>query len=164
MMSFVQGDLETVHLPIINLYRDTYRELHGEEAPPPLLSDLGYCHPDADRAAEVAAEYTGNYFRTCLTHYELAGAHFSTAKGYESYGQAAEMLRAAGMEAACQGFVAAQISGTPEQMVRKYQERRELVGEFSAQLAPCHGGIPYELAEESFTLISKEVLPELRRL
>lgn len=163
MMSFVQGDVETVHLPIINLYRETYRELHGEEPPPPLLSDLVYCHRDADYAAEVANQYTANYFRTCVTHYELGGQHFGATKGYENYGAAAEMLAAAGLEQACAGYVGAQNSGTPEQMLDKYRARQELIGEFGAQFVPYHGGMPLELAEESFRLMSEKVLPELRK-
>ena len=164
MMRFVQGDIETVHLPIINVYRDTYREVHGEEAPPPLLSDLGYCHPDPEQVHKVTREYTANYYRTCVTHYEFGGDHFSSTSGYEAYGQAAQLIRDAGLEAVCDGFVSAQISGTPEQMVEKYAARKELIGEFGAQFVPYHGGIPYDLAEESFKLMSKEVLPELRKL
>lgn len=164
MMSFVQGDVETVHLPLIELYRETYRELHGEEAPPPLLSDLVYCHRDAGYAAEVAHKYTGAYFRTCVTHYELFGQHFSDTAGYASYGEAAEMLSQAGLEGACHGYVEAQNYGTPEQMLEKYKARLELVGEFGAQFVPYHGGMPFELAQESFELMSAEVLPELRKL
>jgi alkanesulfonate monooxygenase SsuD/methylene tetrahydromethanopterin reductase-like flavin-dependent oxidoreductase (luciferase family) len=164
MMAFVQGDVEKVHLPTITLYRDAYRNLHHEEPPPVVFADFCYCHSDSGVAAEVAAEYTANYFRTVVTHYEFAGEHFSATKGYESHGQNAKLIREAGLEATCQGFVDAQISGTPDEMIEKIMARREVVGDFDTLLTPYHGGIPIELATEGLRLVSKEVLPVIRKL
>lgn len=164
LMAFVQGDVEKVHLPTVNLYRDTYRRLHGEEPPPPVFADFTYCHADPIKAADVAGEYTANYFRSVVTHYELAGEHLSGIKGYESHGQNAKLIREAGLEATCRGFVDGQISGTPDQILEKIGKRRELLGDFDLLFVPYHGGMPYDLAKASFQLISDEVLPALRQL
>ncbi|HEY1967883.1 MAG TPA: LLM class flavin-dependent oxidoreductase [Pseudonocardia sp.] len=164
MMAFVQGDVATVHKPMVTLYRDAYRRFHGEEAPPPVFVDFGYCHPDSSTAAELGARYAANYFRSVVTHYEFAGEHFSATRGYESHGDNAKLIREAGLDATCQGFVAAQISGTPDEIVARVQARRAAIGDFDLLLAPCYGGMPFELALESVQLIGKEVIPALRRI
>jgi alkanesulfonate monooxygenase SsuD/methylene tetrahydromethanopterin reductase-like flavin-dependent oxidoreductase (luciferase family) len=164
MMAFVQGDVATVHLPGITAYRELYRKLHNEEPPPPIFSDFSFCHSSAERAAELANQYTRQYFRSIVTHYEMAGEHFGNTKGYEIYGQNAEFLREAGLEAAGEGFVGAQLAGSPDELIEKIQARREVIGDFGVLFAPYHGGVPYEIAVESAKLISKEVLPVIQKL
>jgi alkanesulfonate monooxygenase SsuD/methylene tetrahydromethanopterin reductase-like flavin-dependent oxidoreductase (luciferase family) len=164
MMAFVQADVATMHKPMVDLYRDTYRRLHDEEPPPPVFVDFGYCHADPTTAAEGNALYASNYFRSVVTHYEFAGEHFSATRGYEAYGDNAKLIREAGLEATCQAFVAAQISGTPEEIVRRVQERREAIGDFELLLAPYYGGMPFEAALESVQLFGKEVVPALKEI
>ena len=164
MLAFVQGDIEKMHLPTVTLYRETYRRLHNEEPPPPMFADFSYCHPDSERAAAVAGEYTANYFRSLLTHYEFAGDHFSSLRGYEVYGDNAKLIREAGLEATCQGFVDAQIWGTPSEMIDKVKRRQDVIGDFDMMFTPHHGGIPVELANEGLKLAAEEVLPRLREL
>jgi alkanesulfonate monooxygenase SsuD/methylene tetrahydromethanopterin reductase-like flavin-dependent oxidoreductase (luciferase family) len=164
MMAFVQGDVGTVHKPMVELYRDAYRRAHNEEPPPPVFVDFGYCHHDSATAAETNGLYAANYFRSVVTHYEFAGEHFSATRGYESHGDNAKLIREAGLEATCQGFVAAQISGTPDEIVERARERRDAVGDFDLLLAPYYGGMPIELARESLQLFGKEVIPALKQL
>jgi alkanesulfonate monooxygenase SsuD/methylene tetrahydromethanopterin reductase-like flavin-dependent oxidoreductase (luciferase family) len=164
MMAFVQGDVATVHKPMVELYRETYRRYHDDEPPPPVFVDFGYCHQDSTTAAETGARYVANYFRSVVTHYEFAGEHFSATTGYESHGDNAKLIREAGLEATCQGFVAAQISGTPEEIVERALARKEAVGDFDLLLAPYYGGMPFELALESVQLFGKEVVPALREI
>ncbi|MQA12597.1 MAG: LLM class flavin-dependent oxidoreductase [Pseudonocardiaceae bacterium] len=164
MTSFIQGPVEEVHMPIINAYRESYRQHHGSEPPPPILSDLGYCHHDADEAKKVTQQYAANYFRTCVTHYEFGGEHFANTKGYQHYNLGAQALKEAGMEAVTDAFVGAQISGTPDQIIEQYHARKEMIGPFEPLFVPYHGGIPYDKAEESFKLMTKEVMPELLKL
>jgi alkanesulfonate monooxygenase SsuD/methylene tetrahydromethanopterin reductase-like flavin-dependent oxidoreductase (luciferase family) len=164
MMAFVQGDVGTLHKPTVELYRETYRRAHGEEPPPPVFVDFGICHQDSAAAAEANAIYAANYFRSVVTHYEFAGEHFSATRGYETYGDNAKMIREAGLEATCQGFVAAQISGTPEEIMDRVHHRREAIGDFELLLVPYYGGMPFELAQESLQLFGKEVIPALHAL
>lgn len=60
MMAFIQGPIDTMHLPMIEQYRQAFRETHGGEAPPPLMIDLTYCHRDSEEARRVAYEHVAN--------------------------------------------------------------------------------------------------------
>jgi alkanesulfonate monooxygenase SsuD/methylene tetrahydromethanopterin reductase-like flavin-dependent oxidoreductase (luciferase family) len=72
------------------------------------------------------------------------------------------MIREAGLEETCKGFVEAQISGTPDEMIEKIERRRAVIGDFDLMFTPYHGGIPIELATDGLRLAAKEVLPRLR--
>ena len=74
----------------------------------------------------------------------------------------AEILKHMGFERYVEGFLAANAYGTPDQMIKRFRERYEVIGSF--ELATCFrfGGIPYEEAEASMRLFAREVLPELQ--
>ncbi len=152
---FAEGSLAT--------YRETYRERHGKEAPPPLTGDLMFCHEDAGRVEELAMEYMCNYFLTIINHYELMSEHFKSAKGYEHYANAVDLFRQVGMEKAARTYCSVQAWGTPEMILEKLRRRRELLGEFELNLIANYGGMPFEEVERSLGLFAAEVLPELHR-
>ena len=68
-----------------------------------------------------------------IKHYDFAGAHWRETKGYETYQVGADMIREAGMETAGEGYVDANIYGTPEQIIEQYRgaprRRRRLHGQ-----------------------------------
>ena len=66
-----------------------------------------------------------------------------------------------GLEAVCEGFVEAQLSGTPAEIIERVQARREIVGDFDVLFTPYYGGMSSEMAVQSLELLSKEVLPVL---
>jgi hypothetical protein len=49
--------------------------------------------------------------------------------------------------------------GTPDRILRKLEERREIVGDFELATSFRFGGTPYDLAESGLRLYAKEVLP-----
>ena len=164
MMAFIQGPMREMHMPMIEQYRQAHRETFGTEAPAPKLIDLTYCHRDTDEARRVAEEVVANYYMTCVEHYEFGGKHFESTSGYASYAAAKEAIDTMGLDAVVDTYVNAQIWGTPEQMIEKYKERREIVGEFDPIMVFQYGGLTGKQALESFELFSNEVLPELRKL
>lgn len=164
MMAFVQGPMREMHMPMIEQYREAFRETHGGQAPGPLLTDLAYCHRDAEEAERVARECAANYYMTCVEHYEFGGRHFAETKGYTSYAAAKEAIDSMGLDAVVEAYVNGQIWGTPEQMIAKYRERKEIVGEFEPVMVFQFGGLRGEQARESFKLFNSEVLPELRKM
>ncbi|MCM3920520.1 LLM class flavin-dependent oxidoreductase [Frankia sp. AiPs1] len=164
MMAFIQGPMRDMHLPMIEQYRQAHRETHGTEAPPPMMIDLTYCHPDAEQARQVATERVANYYMTCVEHYEFGGRHFESTQGYASYAAARRAIDELGLDKVVQTYVDAQIWGTPEEILRKHRERKEIVGEYEPIMVFQYGGLYGDLAEESFKLFSTEVLPELQRL
>lgn len=164
MMAFIQGPMETMHLPMIEQYREAFRETHGGEAPPPLMIDLTYCHRDSEEARRVAYEHVGNYYMTCVEHYEFGGRHFENTKGYASYAAAKEAIDAYGLDAVVDIYVNAQIWGTPEEMIAKHEERKALVGEYEPIMVFQYGGLMGEKAAGSYELFTSEVMPALQKM
>lgn len=164
MMTFMQFDAQT-HAESINKYRELFKEKHGRYPAAPLVQDFVVCHEDADEAKRLAEEYLAKYFLSVIKHYDFAGSHWRETKGYETYQVGADMIREAGMEAAGAGYVNANVWGTPEQIVEKYRERREIFGcDFNANVAFCFGGIPFDVSENGMRLFGEKVIPELHKL
>jgi hypothetical protein len=69
----------------LNDYRQTFHDVNGVDAPPPIVGGWTYCDENADRAAEYARAYIGEYWRSVVRHYELVGDHLTTMRGYEAY-------------------------------------------------------------------------------
>ncbi|OMQ24348.1 hypothetical protein BK799_31475 [Rhodococcus sp. D-1] len=164
MMAFIQGPMESMHMPMIEQYRQAHRETWGTEAAPPKLIDLTYVHRNADEARRVATEVVGNYYMTCVEHYEFGGKHFESTSGYSSYAAAKEAIDTMGLETVVDIYVNAQIWGTPEEMIEKHKQRKEIVGDYEPIMVFQYGGLTGKQAQESFELFSTEVLPELRKL
>ncbi len=149
-------------LPSIERWRGLYRELHAAEPPPPLICDFIYCSADERKVVDDGQRYMATYLASVLEHYEVMGDHFQGMKGYDSYADAAPILRKIGESGFLQGFLDATASGTPEQIIAKYRARWELLGPFEAAPAFRFGGVPFEEAEAGMRLFAAEVLPELR--
>jgi alkanesulfonate monooxygenase SsuD/methylene tetrahydromethanopterin reductase-like flavin-dependent oxidoreductase (luciferase family) len=152
------------HAPMIQLYRDVFQETHGRPAPPPALADLITVHEDEEEAARLHREHIGGYFIQVMRHYELAGEHFRDTKGYEFYASAAELLKAAGMEGAAEGYLAANSYGTPEQVLDKIRHNRSVVGDYDLNACFSVGGRPYEQVEQMMRLFSEEVTPGIVKM
>jgi hypothetical protein len=52
--------------------------------------------------------------------------------------------------------------GTPDKILRGFEARRKIIGDFELNVAFRFGGIPYEVAERGLKLFAKEVLPVLK--
>jgi alkanesulfonate monooxygenase SsuD/methylene tetrahydromethanopterin reductase-like flavin-dependent oxidoreductase (luciferase family) len=163
MLAFVQGPIEQ-HAPMIESYREQYRAKHGTEAPPPLLALMTYCHEDPDVAEEHAKRWMSQVFLAVVDHYEFTGTHFDETPGYQSYGEGARLIREAGLEAVTENYISGQLWGTPEQIVAQLAHIKDALGECEPCMIFSYGGLPFDLAEESYKLFSKEVLPELRKI
>lgn len=163
MMTFMQYDIEQ-HAEAINKWREIYRTTHGTEPPPPLLQDFTFCHEDPDEAKAMAYQYIERYFMSVIKHYDFAGSHWRETPGYEAYQVGADMIREAGKEAAAQAYVEANVYGTPEQIIGKYEHRRDVVGDFQANAAFSYAGMPYEQVQASMKLFGEKVVPELHKM
>lgn len=142
-------------------YRQQFVANHGKEPRPLLLTDMVVCDSDGARAEENS-QYIANYLLSVLHHYEMMGDHYKEAKGYEAYGNAVDAMRELGKEGLMQAYVEQQIWGTPEQMLRKFEARREQLGATDCLAAFRFAGMPYDVAARSQKLFAEEVLPVLR--
>ena len=144
-------------------YRDHFRRYNdGAEAPTPFLADLTICDSNSDRARENAERYCAGYLQSVLRHYELMSDHFEKVGGYDAYGQNAEVLRQVDLDEFVKSYIDLQSWGTPDEILRKYETRRELFGEFGILGIFRFAGLPLEEAERSMGLFAKEVMPVLR--
>ena len=148
-----------MRMPAIQKHRDLVRELHRQEAGPPLLADFCVCTPTMDGAVEKARQYMGKFVESNFYHYELLGPHFSTVKGYDAYAQKIAMAREIGMDGIVSAFMEAAVWGTPDRILRTLEARRALVGEFELATSFRFGGTPFDLAESGLRLYAKEVVP-----
>lgn len=144
-------------------YRERFADVHGSQPGPLLTCDFLYCDPEPGRAEELAHRYIPAYLRSVMEHYELADDHFKRAEGYESYGNAVDLLRAIGLEELCDMYLSVQAWGTPDQVVEKLLARRELLGDYDLNVCFRFAGLPYEDAERSMRTFATEVMPVLRQ-
>lgn len=159
MATFVQFAIER-HQPLIDGYRERFREKHGRDAPPPVLTEFVFCGAD-EAEVEAARDFYGRYYIELMRHYELDGGHFAETSGYDSYAKSAETIKRAGHEHAAKMWMEAQTLGTPEQIVEQITARREVIGDYHLNCGMSFGGMPYEMVERSMRLFAEEVIPEL---
>ena len=151
-----------MRMPAIQKHRDLVRQMHGVDAEPPLLADFCVCTPTMDGAKEKARQYMGKFVESNFYHYELLGEHFGTVKGYDAYAQKIAMAKEIGMDGIVSAFMEAAVWGPPDRILRMFEERRSIVGEFELATSFRFGGTPYDLAESGLRLYAKEVLPVVR--
>ena len=151
-----------MRVPMIDLGRELHRKYHGTEPPAVMLTEFCVCGTDMDELEEEARKYQGKFVESNFYHYEFLGEHFQTVKGYDSYQQKAAIARESGVEGAVAGFMKAASWGTPDNILRGLEERRNLVGDFELNIAFRFGGTPMEISERGLKLFAKEVLPVLQ--
>ena len=162
MMIFTQKPIEQ-HLEDFQPYRQRFIELHGHEAPAPLMAGITVCHEDAEYAAELARKHIAGYLVTVMDHYRLMDEHFKNAKGYESYGEAVDMMRDIGLEAVSDAYMEAQAWGTPEMIIEKLEHWRNVVGDFDLIWGFRAAGISFDDANNSQRLVAEKVLPVIKQ-
>jgi hypothetical protein len=98
-----------------------------------------------------------------MEHYEMAGDHFAkTGKSYAHYAKAAQQIKALGTDAVLEDFLGANLWGTPDTLVQKLRERREVIGDFELNGVFSYQSVPYDQVERSMRLFAKEVGPEIK--
>src|SRR5690606_2860322 len=134
------------------------------DAPPPMICDFAVCHEDAGRAEELARQHIGGYLASVLHHYEVDKQHFKDLKGYEHYGKQVDIIAKLGYGGMFDRYLNVQAWGTPEEILEKYAQRREALGDFAVTACFRYAGMPYDEAARSMRLFSEKVVPELRRM
>jgi alkanesulfonate monooxygenase SsuD/methylene tetrahydromethanopterin reductase-like flavin-dependent oxidoreductase (luciferase family) len=147
----------------LDAYRKAYREVNGEDAPPPIVAGWVFVDEDAAAAEAGARQYIERYYQTVIDHYELTGTHLQSTKGYEMYGALqGKMRETGGPKQMTDFFVGLHPWGTPAQVHAKIREIQRLTGCESFVALFSYGGMPYELAERNMRLFAKTVMPELK--
>ncbi|MFC8045327.1 LLM class flavin-dependent oxidoreductase [Nocardia sp. NPDC057353] len=162
--SFAQFPVE-VHAADFAAYREEYRKHHDDEPPRVVLSDSVYCSEDPAECEATSKQAIYTHFALTTAHYGLdRSGHFDNISGYQNYAAMADGIVAAGKEAAAEGYWAAQLSGTPEQLVQRIAERYEAFGDYDQNCGFSCGGLDHGKAEASMRLFAEKVIPELSKL
>jgi alkanesulfonate monooxygenase SsuD/methylene tetrahydromethanopterin reductase-like flavin-dependent oxidoreductase (luciferase family) len=150
--------------PSLEKWRDLHAHYHGHRPTrAPLTCDFIVCATSEAEAEELAHRHLATYLHSVQVHYDMLGDHFKVTKGYEGYAAASTVLNKRGGESAMvDGFLKAAAWGTPDQVLAKLEQRRELLGDFELATTFRFGGIPFEKAKRSLLLFASEVLPELK--
>ena len=144
-------------------YEKTWAVEHPDKPPPPPLSG-GFVFVDesADRAAELAHQYIGNYYTSILQHYELATRSNFEVKGYEFYSNVADHVENRGLDGAADDFVSLMPWGTPDQVIEKVATIEANIGIAGFFPFFSYGGMPYEEVSRNVDLFVRAVMPELK--
>jgi len=161
-LRFSQGNW-THALPEINKYRGTFKELHGREAPPFIISDFIVCFAAMQKVVDYTDKYFAAQFAQVAKHYEFGGEHFKSLPSYSTYVTLGELSAAAGgPEKAYKDYIGGNLIGTPEQMWEKHLIRKKMVGDYEIIANFSFGGMPYELVYEQMKLFADKVMPRLK--
>jgi alkanesulfonate monooxygenase SsuD/methylene tetrahydromethanopterin reductase-like flavin-dependent oxidoreductase (luciferase family) len=145
----------------VRTYAERFGSVHGREPRPPMVCDFVYCDADPGRAEELAHRHIAGYLTSVMEHYELESDHFKEAKGYESYGNAVDLMRAIGLEKLCAMYLGVNVWGTPAQILERLRARAEVIGDHDLTCCFRFAGLPIDDAEASMRLFAAEVLPRL---
>src|SRR5215472_7101637 len=149
-------------LPGIERYRALYTQYNSTAAPPVVTADQCICAATSAEANELAERHMACFVDSNLEHYELMSTHFTTAKGYDAYAKKSEIARTTGRDGLVSALLQVAVRGTPDEVLRAYEARRELLGDYELNSSFRFGGIPLAKAEASMRLFAKEVLPVLK--
>ena len=161
MMSFAQKPWAEM-APHFDRYRTLYQSHHNAPPPAPVCVDFLSCDERAEVAEADARQNMANNYLTVMEHYEMAGDHFRSMKGYGDYADNAALLRDAGMADAANAFVDINTWGTPQQILEKLEQRRRFIGDYDLTVQISYGGMTGAQAEQSTRLFATKVLPELQ--
>ena len=163
LMVLAQQPWEVFRDMALRPYQQKWRDVRGTEPPPPVCGQLIYCDADAGRAAELGERYVKNYFASVVEHYEIAGKHFQGTFGYEFYANAAEMIRAIGLEEMATMYAGVNTFGTPDQVVEKIERQRAVLEcDLDVLAMVKYGGMSDAEAQASLRLFAADVMPRLR--
>ena len=145
-------------------YRALFQRVNGFDAPSPIAAGWTFVDESEERAYEMAKKYIGGYWHSVLAHYEFAGDHLKTTKGYEYYGKFAENLQKQGDDAATEFFLGLQVWGTPEMCYEKIVDISNKAGSDSFVGVFKYAGMPKDIGEANMRLFASDVLPELKKV
>jgi len=162
-LRFSRGRWDAQALDEINMYRETFKQCHGREAPPFYICDFVICFDDKQKIVDHTDEYFKRLFTSVANHYEFGGEHFKSLPSYSTYVQLGEMAAAAGgPDKAYKDYIGANLVGTPEELWELHLARREMVGDYDMVVNFSFGGMPYEDVYDQAKRFADRILPRLK--
>ena len=161
LMCLAQQPWEVFREQALKPYQEKWQSLRDTTPPAPMCGMLMFCDEDGDKARELGTKYVKEYFFTVVEHYEIAGKHFQETKGYEHYGNAAEAIKAMGLDAMADMYASVNLYGTPDEIAAQLKQQKEVLGvDHDVLVMPKYGSMTQAEAEASLSLFCEGVIPQ----
>jgi alkanesulfonate monooxygenase SsuD/methylene tetrahydromethanopterin reductase-like flavin-dependent oxidoreductase (luciferase family) len=144
-------------------YTKVWKEVNGPESspPPPILSGNYYVDESAEHAEQQGRKYLANTMRAAIKNYSLDTPNkFPQIKGYEHYEKM--VLAPEAVEPYVQEFGKSAVTGTPQMVLERMWELKEIYKPQGFFPHVYYGGMPQDEARKSMHLFAEKVLPELK--
>ena len=144
-------------------YTEVWQEVHGPgtRPPAPMVSGNFYIDESADRAEAEGRKYLANTMRAAIRNYSLdKPGTFAAIAGYENYENMT--MEPEAVEEYCQAFGQGAVTGTPQMIIERMWELKQI---FKPQGFFPHvyfGGMPQDEALKNMHLFAGKVLPEVK--
>ena len=148
----------------LDAYRETFREVNGNEAPPPVVVGWTFCDEDEERAYDIARRYIEGYWQSVMDHYEFKADHLRDIKGYEYYGKFTEKIHDYGDDKVIEFFMSLQVWGTPEMCYEKIMSIHNRTGNDAFVGVFSYAGMAAEDAEANMRVFAEKVMPRLKEI
>lgn len=145
---------------------DKYAEIWAKERPGtlpprPMVSGNYYIDESADYALEQGEKYLANTMRAAIRNYSLdKPGTFDGIKGYESY--ESMTLQPDAIEPFVEKFSKSAVTGTPQMILERMWELKEIYGPQGFFPHLYFGGMPQADALKNMHLFAQKVLPEVK--
>jgi alkanesulfonate monooxygenase SsuD/methylene tetrahydromethanopterin reductase-like flavin-dependent oxidoreductase (luciferase family) len=143
-------------------YAPVWREVHGPgTAPPrPCVSGQILVDASADRALEVGARHVAHTMRAAIVNYEMDSDVVSKIPGYEGY--AKRVIPPEKIEESVAAFGQTVISGTPQMVIERLAELKEIYDPQAFMPHLYYGGMAQDEAVRNMRMFAAEVMPEVK--
>ncbi|MGE2717843.1 LLM class flavin-dependent oxidoreductase [Mycolicibacterium litorale] len=143
-------------------YRSRYVELNGEQPPKPVICVFTAAADTEAGAREMREKYIKRYAMSTIEHYEFDNVGFAEIPGYEYYAGLSRNIAKHGIDGFSNFLADLQVWGTPEQVTERLLSYVDRLDAGGILLAPTFGGMPQDVADRNFELLTTEVLPALK--
>jgi alkanesulfonate monooxygenase SsuD/methylene tetrahydromethanopterin reductase-like flavin-dependent oxidoreductase (luciferase family) len=146
-----------------DMYAAVWQEVRndGTSPPPPMLGGNYYIDESADYAREQGEKYMANTMRAAIRNYSLdKPGLFATIKGYESYDRMAMAEEA--IEPYCQEFGKSAVTGTPQMILDRMWELKEIYKPQGFFPHLYYGGMAQADCLKNMHLFAEKCLPEIK--
>jgi len=130
----------------------------------PIVSLCVFADEDEDYAMAEGKRYMREFYSHTLDHYErLDAKHFEAAGNYQEQAEKAAKNAARDRDELLDEMVSLQLFGTPDQILDKLRQWRDVTSPSQFLFAMRFGGMTYEVAERNIQTLGKTVLPEIEK-
>jgi len=144
-------------------YTEVWQEVHGPgtRPPAPMVSGNFYIDESAEFAEVQGRKYLANTMRAAVKNYSLdQPGTFSTIKGYEQYENMT--MEPEAVEEYSQAFGHGAVTGTPQMIIDRMWELKQIYGPQGFFPHLYFGGMPQDEALKNVHLFAEKVLPEVK--